>query len=262
MATPGARPAAAAGINPRTIRALAFVLLSGAVGGLLFWVVAKWAGTPLPTVFGRWIVLVLMFVGALAAAFGVYLLTASDLNAIRTYIFAVVCGLAWQPMIQSAIQIASNATATSRTTQVGNQVAQIKAAANGGTPQQISSAVENTALAVNHALTYSTNVTDAAKKAEMLDSSKEAINEIQSSATKAPDASVNALKTISLTAANSGDSAVAIHAIETLHTIGSEATRNNNRAVTEKVQQSLAAVAAESKDTTIRAAAKSAASQF
>ena len=255
-------PTTGTGINRATLISLAGVLASGAVGGLLFWIVAKWSGSSLPTVFGEGTVVVLMFVGALAGAFGVFLLTASDLNAIRTYIFAIICGMAWQPVLGSAQRLATNAVATNQTAQIGDRVDQIKSATNGGNSQQISAAVENTVPAVNQALNLSANVSDASKKAEIIDKSKQAISELQTTSVKAPDASVEALKSISLTATNSGESGVAIHAIETLHTIGTDAERSNNPAVALKVRQSLSALAIQSRDPTVQSAARSAAAQM
>jgi hypothetical protein len=128
MSTSSSRPVAAVGINRSTLVPLGAVWVAGAIGGLLFFVVAKMTGTSLPAGFGFGLIPGLMFVGALAAAFGVYLLTASDLKAIRTYVFAVVCGLAWKSTIDSAISLAANATASSQTAQVGDTVNQVQAA--------------------------------------------------------------------------------------------------------------------------------------
>jgi len=250
------------GISRKNLISLGGVLFSGAIGGLLFWIVAKWTGTSLPTVFGQGTVAVLMFVGAVAGAIGVYLLTASDPSAIRTYIFALICGVAWQPVIGSALHMATNAAATNQSAQIGDKVEQIKSATNGGNAQQISTAVQNTVPAVNKALNLLTTVSDASRKAEIIDQSKQAIDQLQTTSAKAPDASVEALNSISLTAANSGQSSVAIHAIETLHTIGSNANRSNNPAIALKVQQSLTTLAAQSRDPSVQTAARTAAAQI
>ena len=258
MSHTGVRALQPTGISGAALKLLGGVLLAGAVGGLLFWVIARWTGTPLPTVFGSVTILVLMFVGALAGAFGVYLLTASDLNAIRTYVFAVVCGLAWQPMIASAVRIATNAAASSQTAQVGNSVAQIKAAATNGDVQQINSAVASTTSQITSALNLSNDVADPTKKAELVDTSKQAISALQYSAVKAPDASVDALKNISLTAANSNEPSIALHAIDTLHTIGSNAAKNNDKVTAARVQESLSSLASQSKDVSVQTAARAA----
>ena len=248
-------------VSRTTLEYLGGILISGAIGGLLFWVVGKWTGTPMPNVFGRGTFLALMFVGALAAAFGVFLLTASDLTAIRTYVFAVVCGLVWQPMIDSAERIATNATATSQTAEVGIQVDKVKAAAAGGNTDQIDAAIRNTTPAVNEALKLSPNLSDA-KRTEITDSSKQAINVLQSNAAAAPDATVDALKNISLTAASSGEPGVALHAVESLRAIGAAAKGKSEQKLADKAAQSLAALATQSSDLTVRNAARSAVSQI
>lgn len=255
-----AKPASS-GINKDALKSLGGVLFAGAVGGLLYWIVAKFTGTPLPTVFGAGTAFVLMFIGALAGTFGVYLLTASDVSAIRTYIFACVCGLAWKPIIDSAQTIATNRIATSQTQQMQDSLQQIDTATSSGSVKQIIQAVENAVPAVNQALHLSTGITDPTKKAEIVDTSKHAIAELQSSAAKAPGASVDALTKISSTAANSGEPALALRGIESLHTIGSNAFQTHNKIVVEKVTQSLSSLAAQSSDASIRTAAQ-AASQF
>jgi hypothetical protein len=246
---------AAVGINRSTLVPLGAVWVAGAIGGLLFFVVAKMTGTSLPAGFGFGLIPGLMFVGALAAAFGVYLLTASDLKAIRTYVFAVVCGLAWKSTIDSAISLAANATASSQTAQVGDTVNQVQAATLGGDAQQINTAVQNTVSAVNQSLNYAPNVSDLSKKAEITDTSKNAITQIQSTADKAPDVSVDALKNISLAASSAGQTTVALQAVDALRTIGKNAISKNDNSVAGKVQESLAALAAKSKDPLIKTAA-------
>ncbi len=255
-------PPNSSGISKENLKYLAGVLAAGAIGGLLFWVAAKWTGTPMPSAFGRGTVLALMFVGALAAAFGVYLLTASDPTAIRTYVFAVVCGLVWQPMIESAKRIATNATVTNQNARVDEKVDKIKTATTAGNVQQIDAAVRDTVPAVNEALKSSRNTANLTKKAEIANASKQAINALQSSASAAPEASVDALKNISVTAANSGEPAVAIHAVESLNAIGALAVRNRDATVANNVSKSLAAIARQSSDPSVRNAAQTAAARI
>ena len=90
--------------------------------------------------------------------------------------------------------------------------------------------MQDTTSAVNAALNPSASVSDTSKKTEIADSSKLAINELQSTAAKAPDASNRRLKEFILSGCwNVGGQAnVAIHAVETLHTIGDDAKRKNN----------------------------------
>lgn len=249
------------GINQTTLIALLFVLVAGAVGGLLYWIIAKWTGSQLPVVFGAGTVPVLMLLGALAATVGVYVLTASDMGAIRTYVFAILCGLAWQPMLSAGARLASNAAASNQTAQVGQQVQQIHTATQSGSSAQVTAAVQQSVPVINKNLALSSSTADAAKKTEILDSSKQAINQLEQSATKAPDASVDALQNVSVGASNAGAPSVAIHAIQSLDSIGKKASISRDPALMKKVQASLFAVAAQSKDPSVKSAAKAAAEQ-
>src|SRR5947207_15766651 len=102
-----------------------YVALAGAIGGLLFWMLGRYAGT---ATFAGWKwygqIPALMFLGSMAGLFGVYLLTASSLNSMRTYIFAIVCGVVWQPIINSAMQSVVNATATKHVAEVSSETEQ------------------------------------------------------------------------------------------------------------------------------------------
>lgn len=248
-------------ITESTLVALLFVLIAGAVGGLLYWITAKWTGTPLPAVFGAGTVPVLMLLGALAATVGVYVLTASDMGAVRTYVFALLCGLAWQPVLVAGSRIASNASASSQTAQLGQQVHQIQTADKSGSAEAVTAAVQQTVPVINKTLELSTNVADPDKKTEVLDSSKQAINQLQQSAAKAPEASVNGLQNVTVTAANAGAPAVAIHGIQSLNVIGKDAVARHDLALQKRVQDSLFTIAAQSKDTSVQTAAKAAATQ-
>jgi len=256
--------ATAGGVLSRVnLKYLAGVVGAGAVGGLLYWVIARFSGTSIPGNFGpAAAIFALMFVGAIAGAIGVYLLTASDPIAIRTYIFAVVCGLMWQPVIASAERIVTNATATSQNSAEEQAGQNVQAATNNGSAQEINTAVQQSVPAVTTALTTSGGVSDTEKKTQIADTSKHAIDQIQSASAKAPDASVEALKAISTSAATSNQPAVAIHGIQALGTIAAWAEREHNHALVLKVQESLLSLAEQSKDPTVQNSAKLAAAQL
>ncbi len=249
------------GINQSTLIALLFVLIAGAIGGLLYWITAVWTGTKLPVVFGAGTVPVLMLLGALAAAVGVYVLTASDMGAIRTYVFAILCGLAWQPMLSAGSRLASNAAASNQNAQLGQSTQQVQSATQSGNSAQVTAAVQQSVPLINKSLQLSSTVTDSAKKAEILDSSKQAITQLQASAAKAPEASAEALANVSVTASKSGQSAVALQAIDSLNTVSRDPAVKKNPALLLKLHESLTTIAAQSKDLSVQKAAKSAAAQ-
>ena len=242
-----------------TWRTLGLMATFGSVGGLAYWLLTLWSGTPLPAAFGHWAFLVLMFLGALSGLIGVYLLTASDTSAIRTYVFAAICGIVWQPVIAAGVRIAVNVTATNQTAQIGTQLEQVQAAVNGGNVQQLNTAVQQTVPAVTQALNFTGSVDDTVKKNEIINTSKQAISQLQSTAAKAPSASVEALKTISITAAQSGTPSVALNAIEALNAI---ASKTKSPEVAENVRQSLTIVANQAADSSVKIAAKSAVLQI
>ncbi|HKF46779.1 MAG TPA: hypothetical protein VKB38_05430 [Terracidiphilus sp.] len=249
------------GINRTTLLYFAFVLAAGAVGGLLYWITAKWTGTQLPVVFGAATVLVLMLLGALAAAVGVYVLTASDMSAIRTYVFAVLCGLAWQPVLAAGTRMASNAAASSQTAQLGQQVQQIQTATQSGNTTQVTAAVQQTVPVITKSLELSSTVADQDKKNQILDTSKQAVNQLEQSAAQAPEASVDALQNVSVTAANSSAPSVAIQGIQSLNRIRQNALLRHDLALSDRIQRTLGNIAAQSKDATVQTAAKQAATQ-
>lgn len=255
-------PAPGTGVDKSAAEYLGAVLGAGGVGGLLFWVVATWTGTPLPGVFGRGTVLALIFVGAIAALIGVYLLTASDLTAMRTYVFAIVCGLAWQPMIDAGRRIATNATVTRQSADVGEKIEKLKTATRSGNQQQIDTAIKEALPAINQALKFGPEVTETSKKQEIANQSKEAIRALQAAAPAAPEASVNGLRDISLTASNSGEPNLAINAVQSLHAIGSTAAQRNDHLVVANVSGSLEAIATQSTDSGVKSAAANSASQI
>ena len=244
------------GISPASIHRLLAVIAAGSVGGFLFWIIAKLTATsPLSVDIGFWEIPALMFLGAFSAAIGVYVLTASDTAAIKTYIFASLCGLCWQPVIASGIRMVSNATATSQSEQLGTQGELIQQATNSGNVEQLNAAVQQTPALVTQALN-TTARTDSAKRSEVLDTSKRTITQLQSAAEKAPDTTVEAIQNISVSAANSGTPSVALHGVQSLANIGLRARAAQNPAVLENVRRALSYIAAHSKDASIQLSAK------
>lgn len=252
----------AEGINPASIHRLLAIAAAGAIGGFLFWLLASLTGTsPLPVNAGPWAVPALMFLGAFAAAIGVYVLTASNTSALKTYIFAALCGVCWQPVIASGVRMVANANAVSQTTQLGSQTQAVQQAAASGDKQQVTAAVQQIVPLTTQVLNSAT-VVDPGNREGVLDFSKKAIAQVQSAADKAPEASAEALQNIAVTAANNGTPSVALHAVQSLEAIGLQASRDQKPAVVQAVQQSLTNIIAQSKDPSIQTAARNAAAQL
>jgi hypothetical protein len=219
-------------------------------------VLSKVSGT---AVFASWQwygqVPALAFLGAIAALFGVFLLTASNANALKTYIFAIVCGVVWQPIITSAINSYGNAGATRQVAQLGTQTDQLNNTANHGSQAEINSAVKATVPAVTQALTQSSNVQDAGKKQELINSSNKALDALEAAATKAPVSSILAIQEVGIAAGNSNHVDVGINAIHSLRDIGFAGAHSNHPEIVNASIASLRALAADGKDPALKSAA-------
>lgn len=241
-------------IGALDVRQFLFVVVAGVAGGVLFWLLGAWSEQP---TFSGWPVygqiLALMFIGSMAALFGVYLLTASNLNAMRTYVFAIVCGLVWQPIINSAKQSVVSATASRQASLVSSQTDQLKSAASHGDSQQVSNAVTTAVPAVTRAITALADVQNVAKKQQIVDGSKAAIEALEDASAKAPQPSIQGLQNIGITASQANQTDVGIHAIQSLHTI---AMRTQKQEVLKDSQNSINAIAQNSKDPALRKAAE------
>jgi hypothetical protein len=170
----------------------------------------------------------------------------------RTYVFAIVCGLVWQPIINSAKQSVISATASRQASLVSSQADQLKSAASHGDQQQVNNAVSTTVPAVTQAITALADVQNVAKKQQIVDSSKAAIEALQDASAKAPQPSIQGIQNIGITASRANQTDVGIHAIQSLHAIAIHAQPETLK----QSQDSINAIAQNSKDPALRKAAE------
>jgi hypothetical protein len=245
-------------ISKGQIEQALWVAFCGCIGGILFWVLSKLSGT---AVFGAWPwygqVPALAFLGAVAALFGVFLLTASNLNAMKTYIFAIVCGVVWQPIINTAIKSYSNVGVTRQVEQVSTKTDQLQNTANNGSTEQVQSAVKATVPAVTEALKQYPDVQDAEKKQAIVDSSDKALVALEAAAAKAPDSSIQGIKEVGIAANDGHHPDVGLHAIHSLREIGLASARDNKPEVTKAAIDSLQELATSGKDPALKNTAAS-----
>jgi hypothetical protein len=243
-------------ITSSQIKQALWVAFCGALGGGIFWLLGKWSGT---ATFGylKWYgqILALGFLGGIAGLFGVYLLTASNLNAVKTYVFAIICGVVWQPIINTAIKSYSNVGVTRQVAQVSNQTDQLNSTADHGTQEQIQSAVMATVPVVTQALKQFPDVQDADKKQAIVDSSDKALVALQAAAVKAPDSSIQAIKEVGIAASEGNHADVGIHAIQSLREIGIVGAKGNHPEVTKATITALQALASSGKNPALKSAA-------
>ncbi|HZI57258.1 MAG TPA: hypothetical protein VFF39_10805 [Verrucomicrobiae bacterium] len=243
-------------ITKGQIKQALWVAFCGALGGVLFWVLGKWSGTA-TFAYWKWYgqILALAFLGGMAALFGVFLLTASNLNVLKTYIFAIICGVVWQPIINTAIKSYSNVGVTRQVAQVSSQTDQLNSSADHGSQEQVQSAVKATVPVVTQALKQFPDVQDADKKQAIVDSSDKALVALQAAAAKAPDTSIQAIKEVGIAASEGNHADVGIHAIHSLREIGMAGARSNHPEVAKATLDSLQTLALSGKDPALKSAA-------
>lgn len=226
----------------------------GAVGGICFWLLAAWTGTAtFPRFNGAGQISALALLGGVAALFAVYLLTTSDLNATRTYVFAILCGLTWNPIVKSGQRLAENAVATKQVDKIDESAASLKKAATAESPQEVRQQVRTLTPTVSEALKTTTDIQDAAKKKEIDQASKEAITVLRDAAPKAPTETVQGVTEISVEADKTGRPDVALDGVHTLRSIGAQQT---DPSVKEAVHQSLNAVASTAQNPIVKSNAQ------
>jgi hypothetical protein len=159
--------------------------------------------------------------GACAALFGVYLLTASDVTAPRTLVFALACGIFWSPVfsgIQASFnQYSTNQNAAGNAQQASSLASQIKSQTGSEAENTITTASSK----VTDALTQLPSVTSASSKQAVVNSSTQVVNSIP--VTQASTASVDALKNIGVASMKAGTPQVTALTVRRLQEIASQA---------------------------------------
>lgn len=204
------------------------VLMAGTVGGLVAWILGKAAGNVILITKWPWYgsLPAVVFLGSVAAAIGVYLVTASDVTKTRTIVFAMICGISWQPLMSSALQYVQAAQNKSTVGSTDNATAGIKSATEKGTKAEIKNEVTQSQGIAIETLQAASNTDDLDQKKKLIASSKELIQSIVGASAKEPDTSVETLKNISLAANRTGSKEVAAEAITALGKIGSKTESN------------------------------------
>jgi hypothetical protein len=234
------------GIN---LRDLATFGIAGALGGFLFWVLAELTGQQIGFHLPAYLqILAMVFVGAMAGLFGVYLLTASDLKATKTFVFAIVCGLVWRPVLQSAQGLVSSATASKQVADLASKTNQIKTTAQTGSPEEVRSQVNSTAAALKDAVTTLPAIQDKDKRQELLSQSKNAVEAIESGFPKAPTATVDALTDVGLESSKANQTQVTAYTIQSLEAVGKSANEKGQADVAHRAYESIKSIGSQSAD--------------
>ena len=249
-------------MTKKDLGCLGGVAVAGTAGGFGFWLLGEWANSPMFACFNRFgQITALMFIGALSAAIGVYLLTASDLTSMRTYIFAVVFGLVLQPITYAGKRLVTNAAVSGKVARVNSSVERLSDATESRSPE-LGAQIKSTLPSVNAALQAASGVQDSSKQVDIAQSSTRAINAILEAARQAPDPSLQALTDISLEAGRTGQADVAVKAVQGVRTIGFSAAESENHALAADATKSLQAISSQSLDPMVKAAADNSATSI
>lgn len=159
--------------------------------------------------------------GALAALFGVFLLTASDLTAPKTVIFALACGFFWNPILTSTQAYVTQHTDNTNTALASSSAASTQSleTQTGAQAQQtIQVATQNT----NAAIANLSKVSPSAQQ-QIVAASTETVKNLTAPATATPQ-NVSAVVSIATASQKQGATAVHASALRQLEVLANSAT--------------------------------------
>jgi hypothetical protein len=184
-------------------------LLMAATGGRLFpW--SWYASVPAA-----------VFLGAMAAGLGVYVLANTDLsNAGRALFFAALCGVFFKPVFSAGGDFIGGAIsqlqATSSASAVNDADANLSKSLNSKEPQQVSSGVQQTGAATATLVQQSASVSDTDLRKELEQKSAHAVETIAAAAPAAPQAAVDSLLNIGKAAKENGQTNLTFQVLDSL----------------------------------------------
>ena len=140
--------------------------------------------------------------GACAALFGVYLLTASDVTAPKTIVFALACGIFWGPIFSGTQAYLNQYSTNQSVAGSAQQASSLASKISSQQGAQADSSIQAASSQVSEALTKLPSVTSASSKQQVVNSSTQVVNSIPVS--QATTASVDALKNIGVASMKAG----------------------------------------------------------
>jgi hypothetical protein len=207
---------------------------AGGFGGLLAALLTRATGVGL---FAKWpamgdVTAEIAF-GIAAALFGVYLLSASDPKNARTLVFAVACGLTWQPVIAGASSYAKQYTSGKAAGGASQAAASLSDQSAPPSPSTVQAAVSATASAVSKLQ----EITDPEDRSAILNASQSVIENVSKSSTTDPSVKIQALKDIGMASLSSNSPTVSLQAIQPLSALADSKDRATSAAATSALQQ-------------------------
>lgn len=195
------------------------ITIAGAVGGLLGWLIsqtatqldANWYLTLPTAVLG----------GFVASGVGVYVIASTDTSKLmRAMFFAALCGISWQPVLETGKSIANKATTDkSVATAKGEIEKQVAQTTNQPATSQDIQALTNSTIKVAEKLP---SVTDPALKDDARLAAINGIKHFRFLAIKKPDEAINSLEEIARRASASGSVNIKAEAMQQLNAISND----------------------------------------
>ena len=164
--------------------------------------------------------------GAMAALFGVFLLTASDLTAPKTMVFALACGFFWNPILTSTQAYLTQHTDNSNAALAvsGATTTQDLGGKSSAEAQQaITTATTNTTAAISNLSKVSPST-----KQEIVQASTDTVKNLSSPAT-ATAANVQAVVAIANASQQNGATTVHAAAVQQLETLSNSARNEQTK---------------------------------
>jgi len=186
---------------------------AGGFGGLLAALLTRVTGVGL---FAKWSpagdIFAEIAFGVAAALFGVFLLSASDPKNARTLVFAVACGLAWQPIVAGTSSYVKQYASTQAANSAKQADASLPTGGAAASSENIQAAASQTATAISKL----PQVTDSSDRSTILNASQSVIQKVSASSTTSPSAKIEALHNIGLASLNSDSQSVGLQTVQPL----------------------------------------------
>jgi len=203
-------------------KVFAQVFGAGAIGGLASWCVQLLIGVS-PYSRPAYVILpLLIVVGGIAAALGVFLIANSDTTQLKhTLAFAVACGIFWQPVIQSARSFVVQTSTASQTASLQTANSEVGKAASsdvGNLPSKVAMASKLT----TDLLSKVPATADSDLKAGVVAESTRSVDQIVAATPKAPEESLTALQAIGEAAVKSNQTELANRVLYKLEAISTQ----------------------------------------
>jgi hypothetical protein len=215
-----------------------WVAACGGVGGLVYWLLQHAAGLD---PFGwRWYagLPTTALLGAFASVVGVYIVANSDTAELKhTLAFALICGLAWKPIINSATDSVTDAIHARQGDSAVSLAVELKQQAQTGTVQQVQAKATQTAETAAQLQTTLATARNEAVKTKLIHDSRQAVTALTDISAKDPRASIQGLTRIGQAAASNNQIAVSDSVVSSLQRI-----RKQNPALTQEADAAIAAI--------------------